>query len=50
MMNMSISFQIRDSLTPEFKLFNCADAVCTNYATLRCKTLKYLKSVFLWVN
>gem|GEM_PF-5845135 len=29
MMNMGILFQIRDSLTPEFKLLNCADAACT---------------------
>ena len=47
MMNMSISFQIRDSLTPEFKLFNCADAICTNYATLRCTITKPEKSVLL---
>ncbi len=29
MVNMSILFQIRDSLNPEFKLFDCADAACT---------------------
>ena len=49
-MSMSPSFQIRETLSPKFNLFNYADAACTNCATLRCTTLKYLKSVFLWVN
>jgi len=47
MMNMSLLFQILDSLTPKFKLFNCADAVCTNDAMLRYTMTKPEKSVLL---